>query len=108
MSSTTPLAGKLSQIFTPRLLVIFSSTLLAIGLLVSAAAPNLAVFLLGRAVAGCGSGGLVSTSIILVLEMASKNRRGLCIGLINTGYTAGVASGAILAGLITPICGWVC
>lgn len=48
----------------------------------------------------------MSTSIILVLEMASKKRRGLCIGLINCGYTTGVASGAVLAGLITPTLGW--
>jgi predicted MFS family arabinose efflux permease len=48
----------------------------------------------------------MSTSIILVLELASKKRRGLCIGLINCGYTTGVASGAVLAGLITPTLGW--
>ena len=48
----------------------------------------------------------MSTSIILVLEMASKKRRGLCIGMINCGYTTGVASGAVLAGLITPTLGW--
>jgi MFS family permease len=107
MSSITPLAGRLSQIFTPRLYVVFSTTLLAIGLFVSAAAPSLAVFLLGRAVAGCGSGGLMSTSIILVLDMVSKKRRGLCIGLINCGYTTGVASGAVFAGLLAPTLGWV-
>lgn len=72
----------------------------------SASAPNLKYFLAGRVVAGCGSGGLVSTAIILVLEMASKKRRGLCIGLINCGFTTGVASGAVLAGLITPTLGW--
>ncbi|OGE50483.1 hypothetical protein PENARI_c016G06021 [Penicillium arizonense] len=106
MSSITPLAGRLSQIFTPRLYVVFSTTLLAIGLFISAAAPTLAVFLLGRAVAGCGSGGLMSTSIILVLDMVSKKRRGLCIGLINCGYTTGVASGAVIAGLLAPTLGW--
>lgn len=107
MSSITPLAGRLSQIFTPRLYVVFSTTLLAIGLFISAAAPTLSVFLLGRAVAGCGSGGLMSTSIILALDMVSKKRRGLCIGLINCGYTTGVASGAVIAGLLAPTLGWV-
>ncbi|KAJ5367735.1 hypothetical protein N7541_001676 [Penicillium brevicompactum] len=106
LSSITPLAGRFSQIFTPRLYTIFSTTLLSIGLFVSAAAPNLGTFLAGRVISGCGSGGLMSTSIILVLEMASKKRRGLCIGMINCGYTTGVASGAVLAGLITPSLGW--
>lgn len=106
MSSITPLAGKFSQIFTPRLYVVFSTTLLSTGLFLSAAAPDLRAFLTGRVIAGCGSGGLMSTSIILVLDMASKKRRGLCIGLINSGYTTGVASGAVLAGLMAPTLGW--
>ena len=81
---------------------------LAIGLFLTAAAPTLAVFLLGRAVAGCGSGGLMSTTIFLVLDLANPKRRGLYIGLISSGYTTGLASGAVLAGLLTPTLGWVC
>lgn len=107
MSSVTPLSGRLAGIFTPRLFVIFSGFLLAAGLFITAAASTLAVFLLGRAVTGIGSGGLMSTAIILVLDLASPKRRGLYIGLINAGCTTGVASGAVLAGLLTPIVGWV-
>lgn len=47
------------------------------------------------------------TSIILVLELSSKERRGLCIGMVNAGFTIGVASGAVLAGAVTPVFGWV-
>lgn len=107
MSSITPLAGRLSEIFTPRVYVVFSSALLSLGLFITAAARSLSMFLLGRAVSGCGSGGLMSTSIILVLDLTSKKRRGLFVGLINAGFTTGVSSGAILAGLVTPAFGWV-
>jgi len=107
MSSVTPLSGRLSEIFTPRIYVIFSGSLLALGLFITAAAPTLAVFLLGRVVTGVGSGGLLSAAIIIVLDLASPKRRGLYIGLINAGYTTGVASGAVLAGLLVPIVGWV-
>ncbi|KAJ5153535.1 uncharacterized protein N7482_010013 [Penicillium canariense] len=105
-SSVTPLTGRLAEIFTPRLYVIFSSTILAIGLFITAAAPNLAVFLLGRAVSGVGSGGLMSIAIILAVDLSSPKRRGLCIGLISAGYTTGLASGAVLAGLMTSSMGW--
>ncbi|KAJ5475708.1 hypothetical protein N7539_007995 [Penicillium diatomitis] len=105
-SSVTPLTGRLAAIFTPRLYVIFASTTLAIGLFVSAAATSLSVFLLGRAVAGLGSGGLMSIAIILAVDLASPKRRGLCIGMINAGYTTGLASGAVLAGLMVSSLGW--
>lgn len=108
MSSITPLAGRLSQIFTARNYIVFSSTLLSLGLFITAIAQNLTVFLLGRTISGCGSGGLMSTSIILALDLTSKKRRGLFVGLINAGFTTGVSSGAILAGLLTPTLGWVC
>ncbi|KAG2417857.1 hypothetical protein HFD88_000956 [Aspergillus terreus] len=106
MSSVTPLAGRLSQIFTPRVYILFSCAVLAIGLFITAAAQSLAVFLLGRAVSGCGGGGLMVTAIILTLDLTSKKRRGLFIGLINVGMTTGVSSGAVLAGLLTPTFGW--
>lgn len=108
MSSVTPLAGRLSSIFTPRKFLVITSAVLSLGLFMTAAANNLKVFLLGRVIAGCGSGGLMSTSIILVLDLVSKKRRGLFFGLISSGYTTGVALGAVLAGLLTPTFGWVC
>lgn len=107
-SSVTPLAGRFAAIFTARLCLVFSSTILAIGLFITAAAPSLAVFLLGRAVTGMGSGGLMSIAIMLILDFTSTRRRGLFIGLISTNYTVGLSSGAVLAGLLTPIIGWVC
>lgn len=108
MSSVTPLAGRLCQIFTPRIYVLFSSIVLSVGLFVTAAAPRLSVFLLGRALSGCAGGGLLITAIILSLDLPSKKRRGVFIGLINVGATTGIASGAVLAGLFTPLYGWVC
>ncbi|PLN84757.1 putative transporter [Aspergillus taichungensis] len=106
MSSVTPLAGRLCQIFTPRVYVLFSAIILSIGLFVTAAASRLAVFLLGRALSGCAGGGLLITAIILSLDLPSKRRRGVFIGLINVGATTGIASGAVLAGIFTPLYGW--
>ncbi|KKK14409.1 hypothetical protein P175DRAFT_0456321 [Aspergillus ochraceoroseus IBT 24754] len=106
MSSVTPLAGRLTQIFTPRIYVLFSCMILSIGLFVTASAPNLSVFLLGRALSGFGAGGLLITGIILTLDLISTRRRAIFIGLVNLGMTLGVSSGAVLAGLITPTYGW--
>lgn len=80
---------------------------MAIGLLITSLAKTLWVFLLGRFVTGGGGAGIMATSIILVLELSSKKRRGLFIGMVNAGFTTGVASGAVLAGAVTPHFGWV-
>ena len=80
---------------------------MSVGFYITAASQNITVFLLGRVVSGCGSGGIMNTTFILVLELAKKKQRGLFFGLINSAYTLGVASGAVLAGFITPVYGWV-
>ncbi|KAL3466131.1 major facilitator superfamily domain-containing protein [Aspergillus heterothallicus] len=105
-SSVTPLAGRLSQIFTPRVYVLFSCVLLSIGLFITAGASKLAVFLVGRAFSGVGAGGLMITGIILTLDLVDKNRRGVFIGIVNFGMTIGISLGAVLAGAATPTLGW--
>jgi len=83
-----------------------SSLILALGALITSLASNLATFLLGRAVTGIGAAGIFSVSIILVVQLTEPKRRGLFNGLLNTGYTVGVATGAIAAGAIEPVLGW--
>jgi len=54
VSSITPLAGRLCQIFRPQSYMLLSSVVFAAGLVITSAAPSLAVFLLGRVVTGIG------------------------------------------------------
>ena len=70
-------------------------------------APDLKVFLLGRAISGIGGAGIMTISFILVLELSGKKRRGLFIGLVNTGFTVGVSLGAVVAGALVTVTGWV-
>ncbi|KAJ5220382.1 MFS multidrug transporter [Penicillium chermesinum] len=106
VSSVPPLTGRLSQIFMPRSILLVSSIVLSMGLFITAIAPNLAIFLLGRVVSGCGSGGLTSVTIILALDIATPDRRGILIGLISLALTTGLSLGAIIAGALTPTLGW--
>lgn len=107
MSSMSPLTARLAQIFSPRNCVLGSSILFAIGGLVVSQAPSLKYFLLGRAIQGSGGAGIMTISFILVLELAGKKRRGLYIGLVNTGFTTGVSFGAVIAGALLHVTGWV-
>jgi MFS family permease len=107
MSSTTILAGRLAQIFSPRSCVLVSSIFFGIGGVVASQAKSLQAFLLGRIIQGIGGGSIMTISLILVLELSAKKRRGLHIGLINSVFTMGVSFGAVIAGALLPITGWV-
>lgn len=101
-------AGRLCHIFTPRIYLSFSSIIFAIGPIISGFAPGgLSGFLVGRVVTGCGGGGAFGIIVILVLDLGSKKRRGLLLGLVNLAMTTGVSLGAVIAGGLEPIIGWV-
>ncbi|KIX99473.1 uncharacterized protein Z520_05049 [Fonsecaea multimorphosa CBS 102226] len=106
ITSITPVAGRLCTIFTPRVYLLASIIVQSCGLFVTSRAKSLGVFLAGRAVTGIGSASVTPVAFILVTELTSPRRRGLFFGCINTGYTTGVACGAIIAGALEPLVGW--
>lgn len=107
MSSMSPLAGRLSQIFSPRNCIFVATVIFSLGSFITSCADELPLFLVGRAVTGVGAAGILTLAIILVIELTSKKRRGLFIGLVNTGYTVGVSLGAVIAGALLAPVGWV-
>ncbi|KAF4616203.1 hypothetical protein G7Y89_g15203 [Cudoniella acicularis] len=106
MSSISPLTAKLAQIFSPRICIFVGSLLFSLGGIVTSQAPDLATFLVGRAISGIGGASIMTISFILVLELSAKKRRGLFIGLLNSGFTVGVSLGAIVAGALVKVTGW--
>ena len=107
MSSLAPLAGRLATIFAPRSLVLPISLFVALGALVTSRARSFAVFILGRVLTGVGGAGVLTLSLILVLDLSDKKSRGLFIGLVNAGFTVGVSIGAVVYGALLPAIGWV-
>ncbi len=108
LSSLAPVAGRLATIFSPRTLVVPIALAFSIGSLVTSRATSFGAIAAGRAIAGLGGAGVLSLCIIFTLELTSKKRRGLFIGLVNTGFTSGVACGAVVYGALLPVVGWVC
>jgi predicted MFS family arabinose efflux permease len=106
MSALGPLNGKLAAVFTPRITIFASTVLLAIGVITSGLANDFTGFIIGRVFTGVGASGIFTVSIIIVLELTSAKQRGLAIGLLNTGFTIGVAVGATAAGALLPVVGW--
>lgn len=106
MSSTSPILGKLAQLFSPRVCIFVATVLLAFGVLIASWAETFAVFIAGRILTGVGAAGIFTVSMIIVLELAGSKRRGIMMGLLNSGFTVGVALGATFAGALLPKVGW--
>ena len=86
--------------------IFVSSIILALGTLITSFATDFKSFIAGRVITGIGAAGVFTISIIIVLELSSAKRRGIFVGLLNSGYTVGVAAGATLAGALLPTVGW--
>jgi predicted MFS family arabinose efflux permease len=106
MSSLAPLMGRLSQVFSPRLCMFFSTMLISIGTAITGLSNSFNMFMVGRAFTGAGGGGIFIVASIIVIQMTAPKRRGLYIGLVNTGMTVGVSLGAVIAGALEPRIGW--
>lgn len=102
----SPLYGRFSQIFLPKYIVLVASILFTIGALVASQAGSLGVFLVGRALQGIGAAGILTLSIILVIDLTGKKYRGLFIGLANSAVTTGVSLGAVIGGALAWTAGW--
>lgn len=106
MSCMSPLYGRFAQIFSPKSIVLVAAVLFTIGAFIASQAQSLAVFLVGRALQGVGSAGILTLSIILVIDLTGKKHRGLFIGLANTAVTTGVSLGAVIGGALAWTAGW--
>jgi len=107
MSSLAPLMGRLSQLFSPRLCMFYSTLVVCVGSVIVSLSKTFELFVLGRAVTGAGAGGILIVAVIISIQMSSLRRRGLYIGLINSCMTLGVSLGAVIAGALEPKIGWV-
>ncbi|KAL1865714.1 hypothetical protein Daus18300_007090 [Diaporthe australafricana] len=106
VASSAPLAGRLATIFSPGLMILTSGFFFAVGAVVTSQAGSFAVFTLGRVLIGIGGGGVMTLSLILVLQLTSRKRRGLFVGMVNFGFTIGVSFGAVVFGALLPVLGW--
>lgn len=107
MASLSPLIGRLSQIFSLRSCILSSAVLFVAGGLLAGHPRSFTTFISGRVLSGAGGAGVMTLVLILVIELAGTKRRGLFLGVTNAGFTTGVALGAVVAGGLVGITGWV-
>jgi EmrB/QacA subfamily drug resistance transporter len=95
----TPVMGRLGDMFGRRRLLIVSLSGFSAGSLVTALAPNLALMIAGRVIAGIG-GGIISLSFSIVGSVYAGPRRPTMLGIISALNGAGAGIGLIFGGLV--------
>lgn len=99
-------AGLLADRFGKRTLLALTVLIYSIGSAVCGLAPNLWVFLFGRALVGLGVGGEWAIGHGLVAEAVESQYRGRAAALLQAGEPVGVALAAVAGFLIVPLVGW--
>jgi EmrB/QacA subfamily drug resistance transporter len=107
MTATTPVWGKLADLFSKKLLVQTALLIFSIGSLLAAAAPSMGVLIGARAVQGLGVGGLTALVQVVIATMVSPRERGRYSGYIGATFALATVSGPLIGGLIvdSPL-GW--
>ena len=107
MTATTPIWGKLSDLFSKKLLVQTALVIYSIGSLVAAFAPSMGVLIGGRVIQGLGVGGLTALVQVVIASMVSPRERGRYSGYIGAVFATATVSGPLIGGLVvdSPL-GW--
>ena len=105
-TAITALYGKISDIRGRRFTLMIAITLYMVGSLVCALAPNMFVLILGRVLHGLGGGGLTSTGMVVLGDVAAPRDRGKYYGYFSITYTTAGALGPALGGVIAEYLHW--
>jgi EmrB/QacA subfamily drug resistance transporter len=105
-TAITALYGKISDIHGRRVTLLIAISLYMLGSLVCALAPNMFVLILGRVLHGLGGGGLTSTGMVVLGDVAAPKDRGKYYGYFSATYTSAGACGPALGGAIAEYLHW--
>ena len=100
MTATTPIWGKLADLFSKKLLVQSALVIYSLGSLIAAAAPSMSVLIGGRVVQGLGVGGLTALVQVVIASMVSPRERGRYSGYIGAVFATATVSGPLIGGLV--------
>jgi EmrB/QacA subfamily drug resistance transporter len=101
----TPLLGRLGDMVGKRRMLIVVLSLLLIGTVLAALAPNLGVLIIARALQGA-AGSIMPLSIGVVRDELPKERVSVTIGLLSAIFGVGAGVGIVAAGPIIEALSW--
>ncbi|RYP85107.1 MFS transporter [Nocardioides guangzhouensis] len=106
MTATTPIWGKLADLFSKKVLVQTALVIFSAGSLLAGFAPNMEVLIGARAIQGLGVGGLTALVQVVIASMVSPRERGRYSGYIGATFALATVSGPLVGGVLVDSVGW--
>jgi EmrB/QacA subfamily drug resistance transporter len=103
---TTPIWGKLADLFSRKLLIQLSLVIFVLGSALAGFSQNTEMLIAFRVVQGLGAGGLTALSQVIMADIISPRERGRYMGLFGGIMAVGTVGGPLIGGLLTDSLGW--
>ena len=103
---TTPIWGKLADLFNRKLLIQLALGVFVVGSALAGFSQDTGTLIAFRVVQGLGAGGLTALSQVILADIISPRERGRYMGLFGGVMALGTVGGPLIGGLLTDSLGW--